>query len=435
MVAVCGSTARGDDGNARAVNDRPGNILVTQLGARRHYLVPVAFEQAGVLQRFVTDFYSKALAGGLASTLPSRMSSRLRSRRTADLPPTKVSSFPRLALTNAIRSTLEGNPGSSSRRWIRSGARFASLCRQHLSRETTHVFAFTSAAHELFVEAKGRGVRCVLDHATAPRRNEMALVQEEQDRFPEWGAVQHGDTSIDAYHERQLEEARLADVVVCNSTFARGVLESEGVPPQKIAVVPLGIRLPSPNSVRDASSRRGGRLRVLYVGAEALRKGVPYLVQALNLLGSSQIEARFVGNLGLSQHGLAEVQRVGETKGTVPRSEMDSHFAWADVLVLPSISDTFGLVILEAMARGVPVIASENTGGPDVVREDVDGFVVRMRDGEAIARRLDELASDHARLAEMSRAAAQRVQSFSLDAYRERIVAASGMRSSRRIAN
>jgi glycosyltransferase involved in cell wall biosynthesis len=96
---------------------------------------------------------------------------------------------------------------------------------------------------------------------------------------------------------------------------------------------------------------------------------------------------------------------------------MGAQYRWADIFVLPSLSDTFGLVILEAMAHGVPVIATHNTGAPDILREGVDGFIVPVRSPEQIAGRLERLASDRKLLREMSVSSFERCRQFNLQGY------------------
>lgn len=108
----------------------------------------------------------------------------------------------------------------------------------------------------------------------------------------------------------------------------------------------------------------------------------------------------------------------------MPRAEIGEWYRWADVLVLPSVSDTFGLVILEAMAAGLPVIASVASGGPDVVRDDVDGWIVPVRDPEAIAERLEALAMRPELVRTMGDAARSRAAEFSPAAYGRRLLEA-----------
>lgn len=405
--------------------DRDIGVLVAQLGARRHYLVPIALHRARMLDRFVTDYYSNSVSELIARALPFSVGSRARARRSTDLPARRVTSLPLLALTNKLGATLQ--KGSESRRWMSVGRRFAAQSANYLNETTTHAYAFTSAAKELFTRAKSRGLVCVLDHATAPRKIEMAMVAREHEKFPEWSQQLLGDDEISAYHARQMEEAALADVVICNSTFAKTMLVDEGVAPHKVAIVPLGIHL----GADAANSRRFEdckNLHVLYVGGDALRKGVPYLAEALKRLASLRVQTRFVGALGLSSFGVQQLREVGEVVGDVPREQMQRHFEWADVLILPSVSDTFGLVILEAMARGIPVIASTHTGGPDIISDGVDGFVVNARDSDAIADRIEALLSRPQLRFAMGEAAADTAARHSLDHYSSRLISAAGLR-------
>jgi glycosyltransferase involved in cell wall biosynthesis len=90
----------------------------------------------------------------------------------------------------------------------------------------------------------------------------------------------------------------------------------------------------------------------------------------------------------------------------VRRTELPDVFARHDVLVLPSVEDGFGAVLCEAMAAGLPVIASANSGGPDVIVEGETGFVVCARSAEALAHALATLAGERERCEAMGRRAA-----------------------------
>ena len=95
----------------------------------------------------------------------------------------------------------------------------------------------------------------------------------------------------------------------------------------------------------------------------------------------------------------------------------------ASVLVLPSVQDGFGLVVLEAMAAGLPVIVSDHVGAKDCVREGVDGFVVPVRDADAIAERLRWLRADRSRQRRMGLNAREQALRYTWDAYRQRLLA------------
>jgi glycosyltransferase involved in cell wall biosynthesis len=113
-----------------------------------------------------------------------------------------------------------------------------------------------------------------------------------------------------------------------------------------------------------------------------------------------------------------------ETVGPVPRSAVADEYARADVFCLPSLCEGSATVVYEALAAGLPVITTPNAGS--IVRDGREGFIVPVRDAEAIASRIDELASDDALRQEMARAARERSRYGSLDAYARRLLAVFG---------
>jgi starch synthase len=92
------------------------------------------------------------------------------------------------------------------------------------------------------------------------------------------------------------------------------------------------------------------------------------------------------------------------------------------VLVLPSLFEGFGLVILEAMAQGTPVITTDHTAGPDIIEDGTEGFIVPIRSAEAITEKLELLTRDHERLMSMKAAAKSKAQSHGWQSYRNRLV-------------
>jgi len=98
---------------------------------------------------------------------------------------------------------------------------------------------------------------------------------------------------------------------------------------------------------------------------------------------------------------------------------MVDQYQWADLLVFPTVCDGFGLVQIEALAAGLPVITTPNAGS--VVRDGVEGYIVPIRNAEALADRIDVFARDPDLLAKMSRNAQARARDFSENKYCERL--------------
>jgi glycosyltransferase involved in cell wall biosynthesis len=138
---------------------------------------------------------------------------------------------------------------------------------------------------------------------------------------------------------------------------------------------------------------------------------VPYLLQAFARLRHPKKRLRLAGHLEpCLKQVLRRLPMDGvELLGPVPRAELTRLMQRSHVLVLPSIEDGFGLVMAEAMACGCPVIASTNTGGADLFTDGSEGFLVPIRDPQAIAEKLQDLADDSGQHGRMSAAARARV--------------------------
>lgn len=397
-------------------------IAVAQLGARRHYAVPLAFWRQNLLEHFFTDIYLKpgfhSAVKCAAGIMPVNGLKRLLGRYHPELPPGKVTTFWRLGKQYMGMASKADDITSA---WLWAGEAFCRDVLKYGLGAANAVYAYSSASKELLVYCREHSLFGILDHATAPRGDEMKLVSEECRHFAEWSAYTPEESTQTEYMLRQKEEVELADLILCGSSFIKNLLINDQVPADKIAVVPLGINV---QLSQPPSNRNGSTLNVLFVGGEGLRKGIGYLAEAAKLLSSDTIIFRAVGDLGLTKAGLESIAAYIDLLGPVPRVELSHHFEWADVLVLPSVSETFGLVVLEALASGIPVITTVNTCGPDVIREGEDGFVVPIRDARAIAEKLDSLASDRVLLNEMKRSAYIRAGDFSIGNYSRNLVKA-----------
>ena len=364
---------------------------------------------------------SDELLRNVGHVIPLRGFKRMTSRRDSHLDADRITTYPFFGMQYNVRGRRSRTQTELTRTWLWGGQRFCELVVRDGLNGADTVYAYTSAAQELFEAAKSSGLRCVLDHATAPKLYEDNLVNEEIQRRPGWVDGPVEDECAAAYTARQQREWQLADLILCGSTFVRESIRQMGGPVEKTAVLPLGFSdVPRVYKPRDYDSARS--LNVLFVGDDAMRKGIGDFVDAIRAAGVHQFKGRVVGNVKLGKYGQQQAGEVVELIGAVPRSEMAAQYRWADIFVLPSLSDTFGLVILEAMAHGVPVIATENTGAPDILRDGIDGFVVPVRAPQVIADRLVRLASDRKLLREMSLNTFDRCRQFDLQAYSVKLV-------------
>lgn len=264
--------------------------------------------------------------------------------------------------------------------------------------------------------AKAVGAVTVLERGSAHIGASRALLQEEYDR---WGikTVAVHECTVQVQQQEYLE----TDYISVPSDFVRRSFIDQQVAAQKLIQIPYGVDLKA-FSVRAKADRT---FRVLFVGEVSLQKGIPYLLEAVSMLKIKDMELVLIGAITRESRAFIKKHaRLLVRRGKVSHAAMPYQYSDASVFVLPSIQDGFGMVILEAMASGLPVIVSEHTAGRDVVREGIDGFVVPIRDPQAIAARLLSLYEDEPRRREMGRAARQRAEEFSWDRYGDHAVEA-----------
>lgn len=283
------------------------------------------------------------------------------------------------------------------------------------------VYCYEDGALEAFQAGKRLGAACLYDLPIGYWRAAHRILSEEAGRRPEWAATMPGLGDPPEKLERKDSELRLADRIFVASSFTKKTLGECPFPIADACVVPYG----ADDVVRGERPHprgHGGKLRVLFVGSLGQRKGIADLFEAVSMLGPA-IELTLVGRKagGPCPALDAELSR-HRWIPSLPRERILAEMRAHDVLVFPSLFEGFGLVVVEALSQGLPVVGTPHTCAPDILSEGIDGFVVPIRDPQAIAGKLECLRADPVLLAEMKNAAAQKARLLPWAAYRKRIV-------------
>jgi glycogen(starch) synthase len=218
-----------------------------------------------------------------------------------------------------------------------------------------------------------------------------------------------------------------ADAVLVITPRLCRLLVSDSVDENRLHVIPPGVN-PSlfDGSFEDPFSGVG-RPRVLFVGRLAPQKGVGTLVEAAGLLEHPSAQVLLVGE-GPERKALErETERLGvddrlRFEGFVTHDQLPAAMAHADMLVLPSLYEELGTVLLEAMQAGLPIVASETGGIPDVVEDGVNGLLVPPGDPEALARAIDRILSDGDLARRLSEGAHQRGKDYDWEVLAEHVL-------------
>ena len=291
--------------------------------------------------------------------------------------------------------------------------------RLRLGLTTKAVYGYDGGALETFRMAKQRGILCLYEHPIAYWRVSRKLQEEEAELRPEWASTLPALGDSTEKQERKDQELALADLVIVPSSFSKQSLNAAPNLTAAVRVVPYGADSVSRVAMPRPKQRK---LRVVFVGALTQAKGLADLLDAAELVKDS-IELTLIGrrvsavmpkDCVLQQHGWIP---------SLSHPELLREMGGHDVLVLPSLNEGFGLVLNEAMGQGLTVITTPHTAGADLFTDGVEGFIVPIRSGQAIAEKLLLLDHERDRLATMQEAAQQRAIINSWEDYRRQQVA------------
>lgn len=198
---------------------------------------------------------------------------------------------------------------------------------------------------------------------------------------------------------------RTADAVTANSTYTAGMIRA--VEDRRVEIVPFGATVDVPATIAEPRVRgRGEPFELLFVGRLVERKGVHVLLEALpRVLERQQVRLRIVGDGPLRRQLERQAERLGlkdvvRFEGFVTAEALARAFAECDAFVLPAVVDRkgdtegLGVVLLEALGYGKPVVASAAGGIVDVIRHEQTGLLVPPGDAGALAAAIERLAAD-----------------------------------------
>jgi len=282
----------------------------------------------------------------------------------------------------------------------------------------TAAYAYEDGARDTFRVCREQGHKCFYDLPIGYWRVWRELLAEEQEREPEWAVTLQGALDSDEKLARKDEEIQLADHIFVASSFTRTTIEAAPITPSNIHIIPYGAP-PAANEVPE--TRANGPLRVLFAGALTQRKGLSYLLKAVASLKRS-VELTLLGTKPpCSCPALEKALHIHRWIPSLPHHEVLREMQRHDVLVFPSLFEGFGLVIVEAMSQGLPVITTSHTAGPDIIESGRNGFLIPIRSSEMLTMRLEELLGDRRLLAEMKVNARATAMNLSWDVYRTRL--------------
>ena len=351
-------------------------ITLSSVGRFHHFDLAKALADRGCLEAFYTGYPRSRVSG---------------------VPPPRIKSFPyvvapmmlagRYGLPGIARA-LNWAAAETFDRWVASQLRPCDV-----------LVANESNGRHSYQRARKLGAKLVCNCGQGHVEFVRGTLQEEYRR---WGArfPDYDRRSL----EKRLQEYDEANLITVLSNFAQNTFLDRGIPESKLAVVRPAADL----SRFHPSPKRDCIFRVLFVGTLGIRKGLGYLLEALSDLRLSDVELLLIG--GLSAEAKSLLARFRDKVpfraiGFVPRTQLCRYYSQGSVLALPSLVEGLAGVMAQAMACGLPVIATSNAGAADLYTHGVEGYIVPTRDAAAIREKVLLLYENPHRQAQMAAAA------------------------------
>ena len=301
-----------------------------------------------------------------------------------------------------------------SRGWEPIGHQaFGRWAARELARESWDVVhCWSGVSEELLESAAGRATPTLLMRGSSHIAFQRRLLDEESVRV---GADL--DRPSDWMVAREQREYERASRLVVLSTFAKRSFVEEGVPGDRLSVLPLGVDASAFRASETAIEERCERIRsgrpitVVYAGTVSFRKGFWDFAEIIRAVPAGRFRFVLAGSVLPECQSL--VQSLGsrvETLGPLPQAQLPGFYRQGDLFVFPTLEDGFGLVLTQAAASGLPILATAHCAAPDLIVEDESGWILPIRDAHAFAGRLDWCDGHREAVAGMVRTAALRAQ-------------------------
>ena len=277
------------------------------------------------------------------------------------------------------------------------------------------IYAYEEGALFSFQAAKERGIKCLYDLPIGYWRYAQKLLAEEREIRPEWAGTITGLLDSDRKLARKDEELRLADHIFVASSFTAASLKEYPGKLAPISIIPYAF--PPVNKERTYNNNPNEPLKLLFVGGLSQRKGIANVFEAVKQL-KSHVKLTVVGQK-IVEDCAALNKALNEHKWipSLPHAEILKLMRQNDILIFPSLFEGFGLVITESMSQGTPVITTDRTAGPDLIKHGENGWLIEAGSTTALQESIEKILEHRSNIESVGRAAMKTAEKRSWTEY------------------
>ncbi|QEK50325.1 glycosyltransferase family 4 protein [Pedobacter aquae] len=384
----------------------------------------IAYQESNNLEKFYTTFFEHReyfLTKFLINYLPNlKKNIKRRNLNEIDFNLVKGKPFKELIRVFSARflDTI-----TTDKIWEWGELSFDQWVANQLDKSLSSIHTYEHAALKTLERAKELGILSFYEQPSQHHALFEKIVKEQLVLYPELKTknidLLTNDKAIKR-NKRRDNELKVCDYIICNSTFTKKSLLAADIELKKIITIPYGFpKIETLISEKHPTEK----ISFMNAGSQNLRKGIHILFQAWKECNfGDKAELIMIGKNHLPTSFLKDLPENIKFIPNIPHEELMSFYAKSDVFVLPTLADGFGMVITEAMSRGMPVITTTHSGGPDIIEHKKNGIIIPPNDKEALIASLRWCVENKNKLKELGRNALIKADSYPWKNFRREVI-------------
>ncbi len=401
-------------------------FILSHSGKQHSYHTAKSLYDLKLLDTFYTSSY--ITSSFLQKYIEKRNNTYWNRRYIKGLPGNKVNANWRFELKEMTLRKLQGKSKAAQNAVYNRDVQFdtfvAKRLKAHFKKDLQlQYWGFQGSCHQSLKQAQALGIPSYCELATAHVVASKHILGEEAKLHPEWAHTIDNLVFPADYEKRLVEEPHLASKCIAASSFTKQTLLEVGIRDENILYLPLGFDVEYiPYKEKTETDIANRPLKLLYAGTVTQRKGIKYLLEVMKKLSNKDIELHIIGGIQGNDDALKPYQGYYHYHHPISQSELFKKYNEFDALVLPTVFEGFGLVIVEAMAAGLPVITTPHSIGPELITDNENGYIVPIRDIDALAKAIEALKNvSNEEYLHMRKQARNAAIEFSWDNYTHRL--------------
>lgn len=223
-------------------------------------------------------------------------------------------------------------------------------------------------------------------------------------------------------YENSILELKYADFFITASNFSKNsIVQNYNINANCVEVIPYGIEQNNSKCIESKFTINKNSLNILFVGNVTFEKGIYTLIEAVSSFDLDEINVTVVGEYLKNNFNTSSAPINFNFVGWQPKSKLTDFYSRSDLLVLPSLCDGFGFVVMEALSHGLPVICSDNVGSSELIKEDIHGLIFETGNSIELEKLIRDLYLKNVKLNVTASSFSKQIEHYTWHTYAKKL--------------